>query len=53
MKIVHTGELPWAEAMARGEFGQRRKDLGGTRPSCGPWELPPGKRSRSRCTRTS
>jgi uncharacterized cupin superfamily protein len=45
MKIVRTSELPWADAIARGEFGQRRKGLGGERLSCGLWELPPGKRS--------
>ncbi len=45
MKIVRTSEMPWAEAMKRGRFEQRRKALGGEKLSCGLWELPPGKRS--------
>jgi uncharacterized cupin superfamily protein len=45
MKVVRTSEVPWAEAMARGEFRQRRKALGGEKLSCGLWELAPGKRS--------
>jgi uncharacterized cupin superfamily protein len=46
MKVVKTAEVPWADAMARGHFGQRRKELGGgERLSCGLWELLPGKRS--------
>jgi uncharacterized cupin superfamily protein len=45
MKIVRTSELPWADAMARGKFGQRRKALGGEKLACGLWELPPGKKS--------
>lgn len=45
MKVVHTGEVPWTQAMDRGVFSGRRKALGGERLSCGLWELPPGKRS--------
>lgn len=45
MKVVRTSEMPWTDAMNRGDFRQRRKGLGGERLSCGLWELPPGKRS--------
>ncbi len=45
MKIVRTSEMPWADAIGRGEFRQRRKGLGGEKLPCGLWELPPGKRS--------
>jgi uncharacterized cupin superfamily protein len=45
MKIVRTSEMPWADALKRGRFEQRRKALGGEKLSCGLWELPPGKRS--------
>jgi uncharacterized cupin superfamily protein len=45
MKVVRTGEMPWADALVRGEFAQRRKGLGGEKLSCGLWELAPGKRS--------
>jgi uncharacterized cupin superfamily protein len=45
MNVVRTAELPWAEAMNRGRFRQRRKHLGGDKLACGLWELPPGKRS--------
>jgi len=45
MKIVRTSEIPWADALTRGPFGQRRKGLGGQKLSCGLWELAPGKRS--------
>lgn len=45
MKITHTNEVPWAEALTRGGFANRRKDLGGERLRAGLWELPPGKRS--------
>ncbi len=43
MKIVRSSELPWADALARGKFGSRRKPLGGEKASCGLWELAPGK----------
>ncbi len=45
MKVVRTSEMPWASALDRGEFRQRRKALGGDKLTCGLWELPPGKRS--------
>lgn len=45
MKVVRTSEMPWANALDRGEFRQRRKALGGDKLTCGLWELPPGKRS--------
>ncbi|HET6437481.1 MAG TPA: cupin domain-containing protein [Anaeromyxobacter sp.] len=46
MKIVHTALDAWKDALTRGPFAQRRKELGrGERLSCGLWELPPGKRS--------
>lgn len=46
MKIVRTSEAAWAEAMNKGKFNQRRKDLGSTgKMSAGLWELPPGKKS--------
>jgi len=45
MKVVRTAEVPWTEALSRGQFGQRRKALGGEKLTCGLWELPPGKRS--------
>ena len=45
MKVVRTGEIPWTEAVKRGDFQQRRKGLGGEKLTCGLWEPPPGKRS--------
>ncbi|HTP50515.1 MAG TPA: cupin domain-containing protein [Anaeromyxobacteraceae bacterium] len=45
MKVVRSAEAPWADAISRGSFGQRRKPLGGEKLTCGLWELPPGKRS--------
>jgi uncharacterized cupin superfamily protein len=45
IKIVRTNEAEWKTALARGPFGQRRKELGGERLQCGLWELAPGKRS--------
>ncbi len=46
MKIVKSSEVAWADAMQKGNFGQRRKELGAmTRLSAGLWELPPGKKS--------
>jgi uncharacterized cupin superfamily protein len=45
LNIVRTAELPWADAMNRGPFRQRRKALGGQRLSLSLWELAPGKRS--------
>jgi len=43
--VVRTAEVPWATAIDKGQFQQRRKQLGGDRLSAGLWELPPGKRS--------
>jgi uncharacterized cupin superfamily protein len=45
MNVVRTSELPWADALKRGAFQQRRKSLGGQKLTCSLWELPPGKRS--------
>jgi uncharacterized cupin superfamily protein len=45
MKVVRTSEMPWTDALSRGQFRQRRKALGGEKLPCGLWELPPGKRS--------
>lgn len=45
IKVVHSSELPWSDALKRGKFDQRRKGLGAGRLGCGLWELPPGKRS--------
>lgn len=45
MKITHSQDVAWAQAMEHGPFGQRRKALGGETLTCGLWELPPGKKS--------
>lgn len=45
MKITRTNELPWSDALTRGAYGNRRKDLGGEKVTCGLWELAPGKKS--------
>ncbi len=45
MKLVRTQDVPWADALQRGQFSQRRKPLGGEKLQCGLWELAPGKRS--------
>lgn len=45
MKVVRTKDMPWAEALTKGAFHNRRKALGGERLGCGLWELPPGKKS--------
>ncbi len=45
MKIVQTMQAQWVDAMQKGNFGQRRKALGGEKLTCGLWELPPGKKS--------
>ncbi len=42
MKVIRTSELPWADALTRGPFQQRRKHLGGEKLGAGLWELPPG-----------
>lgn len=45
MKIVRTNEMEWADAMTKGNFGQKRKPLGGEKLTCGLWQLLPGKKS--------
>lgn len=45
LNVVRTADVPWAEAVNKGQFQQRRKHLGGERLSAGLWELPPGRRS--------
>lgn len=45
MIVVRTNELPWTEALTKGKFANRRKELGGDKLACGLWELPPGKKS--------
>lgn len=44
MNVVRTKDMPWADALTKGKYAQRRKELGGAGPlSCGLWELAPGK----------
>jgi uncharacterized cupin superfamily protein len=45
MKIVRSSEVQWGEGIERGNYVQRRKQLGGKQLSAGLWELPPGKKS--------
>jgi uncharacterized cupin superfamily protein len=45
MKIVRSEQVPWSQEVDHGRFQGLRKTLGGTRISCGLWQLPPGKRS--------
>ncbi|MBK7857010.1 MAG: cupin domain-containing protein [Archangiaceae bacterium] len=46
MKIVKSKDVAWADALQKGNFGQRRKELGSTgKLSTGLWELAPGKKS--------
>ena len=46
MKLVHSNELPWQDALVRGKYGSQRKALGGSeRLSAGLWQLLPGKTS--------
>ena len=45
MKITRSNEMPWADALKRGRYENRRKALGGDKLSAGLWELLPGKRS--------
>jgi uncharacterized cupin superfamily protein len=45
MKIVRTSQEPWADAIQRGKYSQRRKPLSGSKLACGLWELAPGKKS--------
>jgi uncharacterized cupin superfamily protein len=45
MKIVKSDAAPWADALQRGNYGQRRKELGGEKLRSSLWELAPGKKS--------
>jgi uncharacterized cupin superfamily protein len=45
MKIVRTGQMEWADSLMKGNYGQRRKPLGGEKLTCGLWQLMPGKKS--------
>lgn len=45
MKIVHSNDAPWANSLMRGQYANRRKELGGEKLSAGLWELAPGKKS--------
>ena len=45
MKVVKTKDLEWADALSRGAYSNRRKELGGEKIACGMWELAPGKKS--------
>lgn len=47
MKVTRSNDIPFAPALERGKFGNRRKSLSpaDTRLGAGMWELPPGKRS--------
>ena len=47
MKIVRSNDVPFAPALERGKFSNRRKGLSPSdaKLSAGMWELPPGKRS--------
>ncbi|MBN1203439.1 MAG: cupin domain-containing protein [Myxococcaceae bacterium] len=45
MKVVRTSDMPWQNALMKGAYANRRKELGGERLACGLWELAPGKRS--------
>jgi len=45
MKVIRTADVPWADALQRGNYSQRRKGLVGEKLSAGLWELAPGKKS--------
>jgi uncharacterized cupin superfamily protein len=46
MKVVKTSDMPWADALKRGNYENQRKDLGGLRlMRSGLWQLAPGKKS--------
>ena len=46
MKVVKTGDTPWADGLKRGSYENQRKDLGGlTTLRTGLWQLAPGKKS--------
>jgi uncharacterized cupin superfamily protein len=43
MKLVRSGEGEFKDALVRGKYGSRRRELGGERLAAGLWELLPGK----------
>ncbi|MBX5482897.1 MAG: cupin domain-containing protein [Myxococcaceae bacterium] len=47
MKVVRTSELSWSDAIQKGAYSQRRKELiaGEKYLFCSVWELAPGKKS--------
>ena len=45
MNVVRSSQIPWADALTRGNYANRRKQLGGEKITCGLWELAPGKKS--------
>jgi uncharacterized cupin superfamily protein len=47
MKIVRSSEMPWEEAIERGRFSQKTKELSSRagKIACGMYELPAGKTS--------
>lgn len=45
MKIVHSSEMAWTDALTRGRYRNRRKALATGKINCGLWELAPGKKS--------
>ncbi|MFL5320880.1 MAG: cupin domain-containing protein [Myxococcaceae bacterium] len=46
MKVVRTSDMPWADALKKGAYSQRRKELGGgERLMASLYELAPGKKS--------
>lgn len=46
MNVVRSNEMPWTDAIAKGKFASRRKELGGAGTlGCGLWDLAPGKTS--------
>ena len=45
MEILRTNDMPWADALQRGAYWQRRKRLATETLSASLWELPAGKKS--------
>jgi len=45
MKILRTQDMPWANALQRGAYSQRRKRLATEALQASLWELAPGKKS--------
>ena len=45
MKIVHSRDAAWVDGLNKGNYGNRRKPLGGEKLSTSLWELLPGKKS--------